>query len=340
MAGRWWTSLRPEVGLFVNKRTSRYDVGALRRIARYLREHEIEFVQSHNDTSHYFTRLCLAFHGHPRPFHICHAHSAPVPGGRSQGLLGKWIDRWLLGQADLQLTASEEMRDHRRRLLRFPADRCIYLPNAIAVPPVAAADTSRETERLEILQVANLHWPKGHANAMHIAGRLKREQVPFTWRVVGRIPQPGSRHRPYFEELLHLIDHYQLGDAISFEGEQDDIEPFLRVAQIGVLTSDSEAFPITLLEYMAAALPVVVTDVGQNRGLIESAQCGAVHPREAHEEFALSLAQLADDSQLRVAWGQAGRQHVLEHYDLQRAAEQLTAIYTHLRGRQSQKHAS
>ncbi len=297
--------LAPNVKLLLNKRRSRYDFNALRRIANYLSTNDVGFVQSHNDTSHYFTQLCLLFHKTPRPYHICHAHSEPQASDYSARGLRKFVITTLLGRADLHVSASEGMRDFRRSLLGLPDDRCVYLPNAITVPPASPSRFSKPGRPLEILQVANLHWPKGHANALHIAGHLRRMGVPFVWRMVGRIPRPGSTHEAYYDELLRLRERYELGESIIFSGEQSDIAPYLASADVGVLSSDSEAFPITVLEYMAAELPVVLTDVGQNRRIVTEAECGEVHAREDHESFAKSLARLSQDVDLRLRWGQA-----------------------------------
>jgi len=57
----------------------------------------------------------------------------------------------------------------------------------------------------------------------------------------------------------------QLGPVFRLLGSQEEIAPYLQAMDIAVLSSESEGFSNSILEYMAAGLPCVATDVGGNR---------------------------------------------------------------------------
>lgn len=62
--------------------------------------------------------------------------------------------------------------------------------------------------------------------------------------------------------LRKLTSELGLNDCVTFFGEQADVSPFMRAADLFVTTSVTEGLPVSLLEAMSVGLPAVVTDVG------------------------------------------------------------------------------
>ena len=180
---------------------------------------------------------------------------------------------------------------------------------------------------LEIVHVANLRHPKGHPHAMRIAQELKRRNVHFRWRCVGNIPDGESRDFDYLEETRRLRDEFDIQDEVVFEGPQSDIGPFLERAHVGVLTSDSEAFPVALLEYMAAGLPIVVTDIGENRAIADGTGGGAAHAIGDVDGFATTLERWYHHESERETLGRQARRSVVEQYSLESVTRQLIELY-------------
>ena len=58
-----------------------------------------------------------------------------------------------------------------------------------------------------------------------------------------------------------------MGDNVRFLGQIDDVIKGLKICDVGVLTSHEEGFSNAILEYMASSPPLVVTDIGGNRGI-------------------------------------------------------------------------
>ncbi len=89
-------------------------------------------------------------------------------------------------------------------------------------------------------------------------------------------------------------------EKVIFTGIQKDILPFLSVFDLGVLTSDSEGFSNSILEYMASGLPVVCTDSGGSRELVKNEQNGFLVPVSAHKTMADRILTLLDDSDIQL----------------------------------------
>jgi glycosyltransferase involved in cell wall biosynthesis len=101
---------------------------------------------------------------------------------------------------------------------------------------------------------------------------------------------------------------------------EERIEEFRR-ADIFVLPSRTEVFPVTLLEAMAAGLPVVATDVGAVRWILADGECGLVVPPGDAAALAEAIGRLAGDAALRAALGERGRRRQQERFEAAVAAE-------------------
>jgi len=74
---------------------------------------------------------------------------------------------------------------------------------------------------------------------------------------------------PLENELKEQVEKLKLRDRVRFAGPQADVRPWLAAADLGIITSRSEGSSNALLEYMAAGLPTVVSNIPANRELAE-----------------------------------------------------------------------
>ena len=136
--------------------------------------------------------------------------------------------------------------------------------------------------------VANLNRPVKRVDIFlrAAAGVLeKKENVSFV--IVGG----GDLE----ESLESLASSLGIRGKVIFTGPQKDILPFLSIFDLGVLASDSEGFSNSILEYMATGLPVVCTDTGGNRELVENEKNGFLIPVSAHEKMADRILDVLGD---------------------------------------------
>jgi glycosyltransferase involved in cell wall biosynthesis len=132
--------------------------------------------------------------------------------------------------------------------------------------------------------VANLRPVKGIADFVTAAARV-REAVPGTqFLVVGQ----GDEE----ESLKALAARQGVGEAVRFLGARADVPDLLPAFDVGVLASHYESFSNSILEYLAAGLPVVVTDVGGAREVVREGEDGFIVPPEDPERMAERIVAL------------------------------------------------
>lgn len=125
---------------------------------------------------------------------------------------------------------------------------------------------------------------------------------PFQALIVGDGPD-----RPAVEAELRRLG---LAGAVDLAGEREDVAEILAASHVFVLSSRSEASPISVLEAMAAGLPVVASRVGGLPELVVDGETGLLVSPGDPEELATALACLLDDPTLRERLGSAGRARV------------------------------
>jgi glycosyltransferase involved in cell wall biosynthesis len=305
----------PQVSLFCARRRARFDALGALRLVRWLRSRRIRVVHTHNDGSAYLVEILRAL-GLCSARHVYHDHRGPALGDRGAARR----DRWLLRRVDAYAAVSEGLRERAARLLGLPAERCVYLPNGVELPREAAAWDGRPT----VIQVANVRAEKDHATALRAAARLSGRVPGLRWRFAGSLEVPP---RSFVDGVQALARELGLDGCVEWLGAVRDVSPLLGEAHVGVLSSSAEGLPLALLEYLAHGLPVVVTDTGQCRSIVELARAGAVIPPGDDAALADALAALlADPAGARAAGGR-GREFVAANFGLEAAVERVAALY-------------
>ena len=179
-------------------------------------------------------------------------------------------------------------------------------------------------DALVLVTVANLIEYKGHADLLDALGRIGGDLPPgWVLLCVGRDDGLGAA-------LDARAAALGLAGNVRWLGERSDVPALVRCADIGFLCSHEEGFSNTILEGMAAALPMVVTDVGGNREAVVDGITGLiVLPREPRA-LADAVLALARDPTRRAAMGAAGRRRVAETFSLEACVARYERLYSAL----------
>ena len=128
-------------------------------------------------------------------------------------------------------------------------------------------------------------------------------------------------------ELEALATRLQVKQAVSFVGELRDDANYHRMFDVSVLCSLSEGFPNSLVEAMAAGVPIVATGVGGILDAVTDGKNGLLVPTESPRELAVALSTLLGDARLREGMGAAGRSRAEERYQASAAVQSLETMY-------------
>ena len=192
------------------------------------------------------------------------------------------------------------------------------------VDPAAFAPVDRPAVGpLRIVAVGTLHEVKGQIHLIEACRILTERGVDVVCRFIGDGPDR--------EALQARIDGYGLGDRVVLAGRMTTDAVVAELAGADVLVAASvptkggkrEGIPVVLMEAMASGLPVVASRLSGIPELVADGVSGLlVPPGDAHA-LADALATLAEDPDLRRRLGAAGRDTVLDDFDVDRNAARL-----------------
>lgn len=175
-----------------------------------------------------------------------------------------------------------------------------------------------------ILTVANLRKEKAHDVLFEAIARVAPRHPSLRLRVAGDGPRAA--------ELRALAASIGIGERVAFLGHREDVAALLREADAFVLPSRSEAFPNSVVEAMAAGVPVIAGAVGGLLELVDSGRTGVLVPVDDAGALADAIASLMDEPARAHGLGEAARSDVARRYSFDRMVRGFEELYvSHLR---------
>ena len=193
--------------------------------------------------------------------------------------------------------------------------RSVVVHNAVDVRAFAEPKSPGGLPR--IISVGRFAYPKDYATLVEA---LAAVETDYRALLVGEGPA-----RPAVESDVR---RRSLAGRVEFLGTRRDVPELLACADIFVLSSRSEGLPISVLEAMAARLPVVATDVGGLSELVVEGETGLLVPPADATAFAEALERLLCDPELRRRFGASARLRAERHFDLTRFHEAHIELYS------------
>ncbi|NMT63787.1 glycosyltransferase [Marinobacter orientalis] len=135
-----------------------------------------------------------------------------------------------------------------------------------------------------------------------------------------------------WEPLRQLAKELGLAQRVHFLGGRDDVKECLKHGFIGLLCSESEGYSNSVVEYMQASLPIIVTDVGGNREAVLQGETGYRYPIGDVGALADHILGLLRDPELAKQLGAAGKELADQRHDLQRMIGAHVNLYYSLVG--------
>jgi glycosyltransferase involved in cell wall biosynthesis len=193
---------------------------------------------------------------------------------------------------------------------------------------VAAYASAVESDGPPVVSlVSRMLWNKGIEEFVEAARKLRAERVSARFWLVGAT-DPQSPAAISEDQLLAWHEE----GAVEWLGRRDDIPSILARSQIACLPSYREGLPRSLLEAMAAGLPIVSTDVPGCREVVRHGENGLLVAAGDSAGLASALRSLIEDPELRHRFGVAGRRRAEREFASSIVIEETLAVYAGLRG--------
>lgn len=312
--------------------TSFYNWGAftqLRRFARFLREREIDIIHTHDFYTNVFGMPAAALARVPARI----ASRRETTGWRTG--LQKFVERRAYGLAHTVIANAEAVRDQ-LVIEGVRREKTVTIHNGLDIERVGCRLSRRDEalasfdlppgEQRLVTIVANLrHRVKNHAMFLRAARRVS-QSMPLTRFVIAG---EGELMAP----LRAMACELGLKDAVFFIGRCERIGELLSLSDVCALCSTAEGFSNSILEYMAAARPVVATDVGGAREAIVHDETGYLVRSDDDASMAERIVGLLRDPRLAREMGKRGRRIIEDRFSSRAQLERTEALYEELLAR-------
>jgi glycosyltransferase involved in cell wall biosynthesis len=132
---------------------------------------------------------------------------------------------------------------------------------------------------------------------------------------------------PLRSELENLGQELGIASKVTFFGEQLDTISHVAAFDIFALISETEGLSLSICEAMALGKPVVATDVGGNRELVENGKTGFLVPLEDIEALAGAIVRLLQNPEMAYDMGQKAREKIVNQFGLERYINEYQNLY-------------
>jgi len=308
-------------------------LGGLRALAA-----EADILHVHGPRAALWGRLAASGLAGRRPAVLYTVHALAAlhdPWPRRAALLA--VERALARGTDRFIAVSEAQKREIVLAGMAPPGRIAVITNGVALDRFAPRDdggATRAAVRRELgipyeapltTMVCRLYRPRDF-DTLLIAWRQVRETLPAArLLIVGDGPD-----RPRVESLVAGL---WLGEHVTLAGMREDVPRLLAASDLLVhATAGWEGMGLSLLEAMAAGLPVVASRVGGVAEAVEDGETGLLVPPGSPAALAQALLRLLTDPATRAAMGARGRRRAIERFDLQRMLDATASLYAVVAG--------
>jgi glycosyltransferase involved in cell wall biosynthesis len=303
------------------------DAGAsgsvLRQLSALFRQYRPAVVHTHIIGLNYAYPLMLRYRT-PARVHTVHNLAQREVGVR----VGAWVRmlafRYHIGGV-VPVAVADKVRATIQQLYGYPDPPLI--PNGIPTDEYAPNPDTRAQWRQAhgigpratvVTHIGRFAVQKNHALLVEAFAQV-RSDAPLYLLLVGG----GELENAVREQVAAL----GLQGRVRFLGVRADVADILRASDVFVLSSRWEGNPLSVMEAMAAGLPVVSTGVGGVPELVREGETGLLVPSEDAAALAQAMQALVDDAARRRAMGAAARQHAVAHFDIRHTVRGYEQLY-------------
>lgn len=320
--GAWAAELAP-LGIPVTalSRQPGFQPALAFELARVISARQIDVVHCHHYSPYVYGLLATVLHPHVRLVFTEHGRLSGAGPSRKRKAVNPLLSLW---PARLCAVSS----DLKRHMVAegFPGRRLEVVYNGIE-----PGERPRPAQRCAARQQLGLPQDAFVAGT---AGRLDPvKNLPVLLRAHAALVTecPGARlvvvgDGPERDGLQAEARRLGISSSVLFTGYRADVRAIMPAFDVYANTSTYEGVSLTILEAMAATLPVVATNVGGNPEVVVDYETGRLVPGHARA-IAGALLELAHHPQRRHHLGEAGRWRVKRHFSIDRMVQQYADAY-------------
>jgi len=307
----------------LGKKEEGLDLLLIPRLLKALKQYEVKILHSHNSSPHLYSTIAGKLASTPINIYTIHGQVSAIHG---QGLYMK--HRPLLYMTDMIVAVSHDARKMILNGSKISHNKVVTILNGIDEEKYSARvniiDKKRSiglsTEDLVIGIVARLAPEKDH-NTLLDAFRLVLNNTHLNIKLV--IVGDGSLK----EQMIKKSQLLSIDKNVIFLGERHDVPELLATFNLFVLSSTTEGISLTLLEAMAAGLPVIATKVGGNPEIVMDKQTGLIVPPRDPISMAKAISHIIDNPYIWKQMGMKGKERVSNVFSVKTMVNEYQKVY-------------
>ena len=291
------------------------DRSCARRLNDFARRENAQILHAHQYTPFFQAMLSRGLMGSRPVLFTEHGRHYPDLPSRKRSL----VNRLLLRKQDRLVGVGGAVRTALIENEGLPAHRVEVVYNGVDLDSLATpSPDSRHRIRTEFgfsaddfvaVQVARLHQLKDHRTAIRAIDQARKTIPNIRLLIVGEGEERAEIERTV--QTLGLNEHVRLA------GTRSDIPDLLAASDVFLMSSISEGIPLTIIEAMAAGLPVVSTAVGGIPEMVEHEHSGFLAEAGDVGGLARSLKRLWEHPEVRTAVAEAGKDVARKRFSLE-----------------------
>jgi L-malate glycosyltransferase len=288
------------------------------KLARFVRQHEIEIIHAHVARDYPLAALAARRAG----ARLVLTRHVLFPLHR--------IHRLMLRRTARVIGVSQAVVERLRAQGIFEAERIVLIHNGIDVDRFAQGreDLVRRepstNRKLRVGMIGHLAPIKGHEDFIRAAAAVCARCDDVEFIIAGEDKSRSGEHRRSIEKL---IDELNLKQHVRLIGWVEDVAKLLSTLDLFVSPSRSEPFGLSIVEAMAARVPVVSTMSEGAKEIIDDNRTGRLTPIADVEALAIAIVQLLSDPEERVRLSKNAQRAVREHFSLERMLSATAQVY-------------
>jgi glycosyltransferase involved in cell wall biosynthesis len=309
----------------------RADAAAVLALRSLLRTRRPDVLHTHTSKAGTTGRIAAVLAGSSRPrasVHTFHGHVLSGYFGPRRERAYRLVEQVLAHATDRLIAVSEQVRDDLVRLHVAPRDKFAVVPYGFDLDGRVRTDpATRTAKRLEL-------GIDDGAFVVGWAGRLTQIKRPLDL-VRAAAAVDGSvlvlagdgELRPDVERMARELG---VEDRVRLLGYVGDMGSWYGAFDAFLLTSQNEGAPVVAIEAQAAGVPVVATNAGGTRTVVENDKTGFLVPIGDVSAIAERLEHLRDDAGERQRLGAAGAATMRERFSVERMVDDVERVYTEI----------
>jgi glycosyltransferase involved in cell wall biosynthesis len=307
------------------------DIEAIRELRTLLRERQPDVLHTHTSKAGTTGRLAAILAGRRRPRVVVHTFHGHVLSGyfdTKRERTFRVIERMLAHASDRLIAVSDEVRDDLVRFRIAPFAKFSVIPYGFDLDArVRDDDSTRARKRAEA-------GADDTAFVIGWAGRLTDVKRPLDL-VRAAADVDGSvlvlaGDGELRTELEELTNELGMNDRVRLLGYVDDMGSWYAAFDAFLLTSANEGAPVVAIEAQAAGVPVVATDAGGTRTVVDDGETGFIVNIGDIGALSNRLRRLRDDAELRAGLGVTGSARMREKFSIGRMADDIDRLYAEI----------